>query len=127
MRIVRSVNSKVCVDGSQLKEFLLDEPLTLEFLTFLENFGSVRYLPHMKMPYFSFEKADFISVKGFVGDPCVDVRYRKEFQDLTADYFHLLLYYFREGKEGIEKLRAIGITIQKKIDARQNSDREKVE
>jgi hypothetical protein len=125
MRIVRSVQSKVCVNGSLLKEYLLDEPLTEEFLTFLKHFGSVRLLPQMKMPYFSYEKEDFISIKGFMGDPTVEVRYRKEFQDLTADYFHLLLFYFCEGESGIEKLQGIGMTIRKKIDIRQRPDREK--
>jgi hypothetical protein len=118
MRIIRSVQSKVCVDGSLLKEYLLDEPLTDEFLEFLKHFGIVRFLPRMKKPYFSFEKEDFISIKGFIGDPDVEVRYRKEFQDLTADYFHLLLFYFREGEGGVEKLQAIGLTILKKIDLR---------
>jgi hypothetical protein len=125
MRIVRSVQSKVCVDGSLLKEYLLDEPLTEEFLSFLRHFGSVRLLPLMKKPYFSFEKEDFISVKGFIGDPDVEVRYRKEFQDLTADYFHLLLFYFREGDGGVEKMQGIGRAIQKKMDIRKGSDWEK--
>jgi hypothetical protein len=119
MRIVRSVQSRVCVDGSLLKEYLLDEPLTDEFLAFLKHFGSVRTLYQMKKPYFSFEKEDFISVKGFIGDPDIEVRYRKEFQDLTMDYFHLLLFFFREGEGGIEKLQAIGISIRKKMDIRQ--------
>jgi hypothetical protein len=105
-----------------LKEYLLDEPLTEEFLSFLKHFGAVRLLPLMKKPYFSFEEEDFISIKGFIGDPDVEVRYRKEFQDLTADYFHLLLFYFREGEGGVEKLQAIGITIRKKIDVRKSSD-----
>ena len=124
MRIVRSVQSRVCVDGSLLKEYLLDEPLTDKFLAFLKYFGSVRILSQMKKPYFSFEKEDFISVKGFIGDPDVEVRYRKEFQDLTMDYFHLLLFYFREGEGGIEKLQAIGISIRKKMDIRQGVSRE---
>lgn len=124
MRIVRSVQSKVCVDGSLLKEYMLDEPLTDEFLAFLKHFGSVRILPRMKKPYFSFEKEDFISIKGFIGDPDVEVRYSKEFGDLTADYFHLLLFYFREGEGGVEKLQAIGLTIRKKIDVRKCHDQE---
>jgi len=124
MRIVRSVQSRVCVDGSLLKEYLLDEPLTDKFLAFLKYFGSVRILSQMKKPYFSFEKEDFISVKGFIGDPDVEVRYRKEFQDLTMDYFHLLLFYFREGEGGIEKLQAIGISIRKKMDIRRGVSRE---
>ena len=122
MRIVRSIQSKVCVDGSVLKEFLLDEPLSEEFLNFLHNFGSVRRLPRMKMPYFSFEKEDFISIKGFAGDPRIEVRYRKEFQDLTADYFHLLLCYYREGTSGIEKLKRIERTIQQKLDIRKRPE-----
>jgi len=122
VRIVRSVQSKVCVDGSLLKEYMLDEPLTDEFLAFLKHFGSVRLLPLMKKPYFSFEKEDFISIKGFVGDPDVEVRYRKEFGDLTADYFHLLLFYFREGEGGVEKLQAIEFTVRKKIDLRKGPE-----
>jgi hypothetical protein len=121
MRIVRSVQSRVCVDGSILKEYLLDEPLTEEFLAFLKHFGSVRFLPQMKKPYFSFEQEDFISIKGFIGDPDIEVRSRKEFQDLTSDYFHLLLFYFREGEGGVEKLQAIGMAIRKKMNMRKNS------
>jgi len=106
-----------------LKEYLLDEPLTEEFLAFLKHFGSVRFLPQLKKPYFSFEQEDFISIKGFIGDPDVEVRYRKEFGDLTADYFHLLLFYFREGEGGVEKLQSIGMTIRRKMDVRIGSHR----
>jgi hypothetical protein len=104
MRIVHSKQSRVCVDGSLLKEFVLDEPLTEDFIEFLRNFGSVRLFSHMKMPYFSFESEDFLSIKGFAG--------------LTGDYFHLLLFYYREGKPGIEKLKAIEMSIRKKIETR---------
>ena len=103
-----------------MKEFLLDEPLTEEFLGFLRNFGSIRLFSHMKLPYFSFEMEYFISIKGFVGDPSVEVRYRKDFQDLTAEYFHLLLFYYREGEPGIEKLKRIEDSIRKKIDTRRD-------
>lgn len=120
MRIVRSVQSRACVDGSILKEYLLDEPVDEAFLAFLEHFGSVRVLPMMKIPYFSFEKEDFLSIKGFIGDTDIEVRYRKEFHDLTGDYFHLLLFYSRDIDGGIEKLQAIGRTIQKKIDLRKS-------
>ena len=101
-----------------MKEFLLDEPLTEDFLKFLENFGSVRYLPQLRKPYFSFEKELFVSIKGFVGDSAVEVRYKKEFQDLVADYFHLLLYYYREGEQGIVKLKGVEGSIQQKMKIR---------
>lgn len=118
MRIVKSVRTKVCVDGSLMKEFILDEPLTPEFLAFLRAFGPVREYPHMKRPYFSFEQEHFISVKGFSGDTSVEVRYRKEFFDLTSDYFHLLLFYAGEGEPGLRKMKGIGESIREKMKTR---------
>jgi len=104
-----------------MKEYVLDEPMTGGFLEFLENFGTVRFLEQLKKPYFSFEKEQFISIKVFVGESNVEVRYKKEFQDLVADYFHLLLHYYREGEAGIEKLKGVEESIQKKMKVRQGS------
>jgi len=105
VRILKSVQTKICVDGSLMKEYVLDTPLTEDFLKFLENFGTVRFLEQLKKPYFSFEKELFISIKGFVSDRNVEVRYKKEFQDLVGDYFHLLLYYYDQGDRGISTLK----------------------
>jgi hypothetical protein len=118
VRIVKSVQTKVCVDGSLMKEFILDEPLTPEFLVFLRSFGTVREYPLMKRPYFSFEQEHFISIKGFSGDTSVEVRYRKEFTDLTADYFHLLLFYADEGDTGSRKMKGIADSIREKMKTR---------
>lgn len=118
MRVLKSVQTKVCVDGSLMKEFVLDEPLSEGFLKFLEQFGTVRHLEQLKKPYFSFEKEHFVSIKGFVGDCNVEVRYKKEFQDLVADYFHLLLYYEREGGPGITKLKGVEESIRDKMKIR---------
>jgi len=118
VRIVKSIQTKLCVDGSLMKEFVLDEPLSAEFLNFLESFGTVKQYPHLKRPYFSFEQEQFISVKGFVGDTSVEVRYRKEDADILADYFHLLLFYFREGDAGVAKIQGIGSSIREKLNVR---------
>jgi hypothetical protein len=118
VRILKSIQTKVCVDGSLMKEYVLDEPLTESFLKFLEKFGTVRSLVQLRKPYFSFEKEQFISIKGFVGDCNVEVRYKKEFQDLVADYFHLLLFYERDGEPGIVKLKGIEESIRDKMKIR---------
>jgi hypothetical protein len=118
VRIVKSIQTKLCVDGSLMKEFVLDEPLSPEFLRFLESFGTVKNYPHLRRPYFSFEQEQFISVKGFLGDSSVEVRYPKENADLLADYFHLLLFYFREGPDGIRKMQEIAGSIRTKIKTR---------
>ena len=101
-----------------MKEYVLDEPLTGGFLKFLENFGTVKTLEQLKRPYFSFEKEHFISIKGFVGDCNLEVRYKKEFHDLVVDYFHLLLFYEREGEGGIRKLKGIEESIREKMKVR---------
>ena len=101
-----------------MKEFILDEPLTPAFLTFLKSFGTVKEYPHMKRAYFSFEQEHFISIKGFAGELKVEVRYRKEFFDLTSDYFHLLLFYFREGDAGAGKMQGIAESIRERMRTR---------
>jgi hypothetical protein len=118
VRIVKSLQNKVCTDGSQMREFLLESPLTPEFLAFLRSFGTVKEYPHMKRPYFSFEQEHFLSIKGFVGDSSVEVRYRKEFFDLTSDYFHLLLFYAKQGDNGTRKMREITDSIQEMMKVR---------
>ncbi len=125
MRILKSVQTKVCVDGSLMKEYVLDEPLTEGFMKFLEQFGTVRRFEQLKKPYFSFEKEHFISIRGFGGDCNVEVRYKKEFQDLVADYFHLLLFYERESGAGISRLQGIEGVIREKMKTRlENSVRQ---
>lgn len=101
-----------------MKEFVLDEPLSPDFLRFLELFGTVKLYPHLRRPYFSFEQEHFISVKGFVGDVNIEVRYRKENADLIADYFHLLLYYAGQGNPGIRKMQEITESIRTKMKTR---------
>jgi hypothetical protein len=101
-----------------MKEYVLDEPLTGGFLKFLEQFGTVRSLEQLKKPYFSFEKEQFISIKGFVGDSNVEVRYKKEFQDLVGDYFHLLLYYYDQGDQGVFQLKGVEDSIREKMKIR---------
>ncbi len=115
MQIIRSTRRKVCVDGSLMKEFVLDEPLSDEFLAFLRHFGEVKVLEHMRSPFFDFEKEHFLSIKGIIGDTVVEVRYKAIAQDFTADYFHLLLSYFRSGDDGVKKLTRIESTIMEKI------------
>jgi hypothetical protein len=118
VRIVKSIQTKVCVDGSLLKEYVLDEPLTESFLKFLESFGQVRFLEQLRKPYFSFEKEMFISIKGFTGDSTVEVRCKKENQDLVGDYFHLLLYYYDQGDRGILALKGQEDSIRKRMKPR---------
>jgi len=118
VRIVETKQKKLCVDGSLLKEYVLDEPLPDGFIDFLRNFGEVELLTHMRRPFLSFSKEYFISIKGIVGDEVVEIRLAKGMHDLVAEYFYLLLFYYPQGESGIRTLRKIEETIAAKVKTR---------
>ena len=119
MRILRSVRHKVCADGSFMKEFLLDAPLTEGFFACLTTFGQVESLTNVGEGFYKFEKPDWFSIKGFAGDMIVEVRFKKEVMDLTADFVYLLFASYREGKIDLSVLdqreQAIGERVRKRI------------
>ena len=105
MRILRSVRHKVCADGSFLKEFLLDAPMTEEFFTFLSNFGQVEAMPNLGDGFYKFEKTDWFSIKGLAGDTTVEVRFKKEAMDLTADFLYALFSSYPPGEKDLTLLK----------------------
>jgi hypothetical protein len=119
MRILRSVRHKVCADGSFMKEFLLDTPVTKEFFTHLGNFGQVEALPTVGEGFYKFEKPDWFSIKGFAGDTTVEVRFRKEVMDLTVDFVFFLFASYREGTVNLSVLKqreqVIGQRVRKRL------------
>ena len=119
MRILRSVRHKVCADGSFMKEFLLDVPVTREFFTFLGNFGQVEALPNVGDGFYKFEKPDWFSIKGFAGDTTIEVRFRKEVMDLTVDFVYFIFSSYREENMDLTVLkqreRAIGERVRKHL------------
>ncbi len=105
MRILRSVRHKVCADGSFLKEFLLDTPVTREFFTYLSHFGQVESLPQVGEGFYKFEKTDWFSIRGFAGDTAVEVRFKREVMDLTVDFLYFLFSTYNEGQMDLSQLR----------------------
>jgi hypothetical protein len=117
VRVERSLQRKLCVDGSLMKEYVLSEPLSLDLAEYLRNFGGVEILILHGKQFLSFEKPRFISVKGILGEETVEVRYAAGVHDLTADLFHLLLYHYSNGKE-VGKVREILAAIEERIRVR---------
>jgi hypothetical protein len=119
MRILRSVRHKVCADGSFMKEFLLDTPVTKDFFDCLSNFGQVDFLPNVGEGFYKFEKPDWFSIKGFTGDTTIEVRFRKEVMDLTSDFLYFLVASYREGTTDLALLKqrekAIGERVRKHL------------
>ena len=106
MRVERSLQRKVCVDGSLMKEFALSGPVLTDLAEYLRNFGEVKILSLHGKQLLSFEIPRLISVQGVVGEDTVEVRYAAGVHDLAADLFHLFLYHYSNGKE-IGKMKEI--------------------
>jgi len=114
VRVERSLQRKICVDGSLMKEFVLSAPLTLDLAEYLRNFGKVEILTLGGKQFLSFDNPRFISVKGVLGEESVEVRYAAGVHDLAADLFHLFLYHYSHGKE-TGKMREILTAMEGKI------------
>lgn len=115
MLIKKSNLHKFCNDGSTRDDLVLDEPVTMEFVNYLAHFGDVKIREGMRMVPFVFDKTDFISVKGIVGDDEIEMRVKKEFLEQTTGYFDLLLSHYRNGDPDIDAMRQDEAAIRKKM------------
>lgn len=123
MRILRSVRHKHCADGTFMKEFLLDRPVTAGFLRFLEPFATVELLPGIGDGYYRVEKAGCFSLKGLVGDTAVEARFRPEAMDLTVDFLYALLYWYRDGDPDTEKMKQLNTALTERLAKRFTPER----
>ena len=116
MRILRSVRHKVCADGSFMKEYLLNDPVTEGFFKYLENFGKVEALPGLGDGFYKFEKPECFSIKGFAGDTSVEVRFKKEVMDITSDFLFFLFSSYHEGEIiDLSKLKRREKSVEEKV------------
>ena len=115
MRILRSVRHKSCADGTFMKEFLLNAPIPAGFFSYLKNFGEVEALPNLGEGFYTFDKPDWFSIKGFAGDVTVEVRFKKEVMDLTVDFLYLLFTSYREGQADLSTLRRREQVVEGKV------------
>ncbi len=115
MRILRSVRHKSCADGTFMKEFILNAPVTEGFFSYLGNFGEVEALPNLGDGFYKFEKVDWFSIKGFAGDTTVEVRFKKEVMDLTVDFLYLLFSSYREGTVDLSVLKQREQAVGKRV------------
>ncbi len=93
-----------------MKEYLLDAPVTEGFFRYLRNFGKVVAMPNLGEGFYTFEKPDWFSIKGFVGDTTVEVRFKTQSMDLTGEFLYFLFSSYREGE-------TIDLTVLKRREA----------
>ena len=118
MRILRSVRHKVCADGSFMKEFLLDVPVTADFFSYLGKFGEIEALPTLGDGFYRFERPDWFSIRGMAGDDTVEVRFKKEAMDLTMDFVYSLVSLYRDGDPDLAVLKRREQALAERVDRR---------
>jgi hypothetical protein len=91
MQVLKTNKFKRCVDGTILKEYLVNEDVTRELLIHFGEFGTVKILDNLKQPFFSFLIEDYFSVKGMVGDRCLYVRYHEKHLEESHELFTIIL------------------------------------
>jgi hypothetical protein len=105
-----------------MREVILDLPVTPEFVGFLRNFGSVMTLDTMGPGFFKYELKDGFSIKGWVGDVNMEIRFRREVMDLCEDFCSVLFYYYHDGRPDMAKLRRMTETLSMKIGIRRSGN-----
>jgi hypothetical protein len=106
-----------------MKEFLLDRPVSADFLRFLEQFAAVEMLPGIGDGFYRVEKAGCFSVKGLVGDTAMEVRFRPEAMDLTVDFLYSLLYWYRDGDPDMAMLQRLDTALMEGLAKRFSPER----
>lgn len=98
-----------------MKEFLISEPVPEGFFLFLSHFGTVESLPEIAEGFYTFEKPDWFTIKGFAGDTTLEVRFKKEVMNLTFDFLFLLFTTYRDGDYDLVKLKSREEHVEKKV------------
>jgi hypothetical protein len=98
-----------------MREVILDQPITDEFVQFLKMFGPVMTLPVMGPGFFKFDLKDGFSMKGWIGDTDMEIRFRQDVMHLCEDFVSALFYYYHDGKPDTAKLTRMAGALQEKL------------
>jgi hypothetical protein len=106
MKIVKEAVPDDCFGLGLIKDYQLNQPVTMDFLTYLSEFGELCILTDMKRPFYTFDKEYFFTIKGIVGDARMKVIYRPNNMELVSDFLALLIQnYPLSGDSGMDEMR----------------------
>jgi hypothetical protein len=105
VQIVKMKKFKQCRDGSVMNEFLLDEPVTPEFLDYCRHFGEIKLLVNLDPPFYSFTKTPYFAIKGMVDDRSLHVRFSKDQMEPAKDVLQILITKYDPHNVDIDELK----------------------
>jgi hypothetical protein len=100
MRILRISGFKRCVDGTILREYTLDRPVTREMVSYFTGFGTVTVMESTKQPFYCYTREGFFTIKGLVGDTGFFARFIKEQMDVSAVFLQEMIARYVPGQPG---------------------------
>ena len=118
MRIIREVKQKVCADGAFMREVVLDNPATDSFVNYLQNLGPVMALGEIGPGFFKYEFRDGFSIKGWIGDNTIEIRFRREVMDLCEDFIPSLFSYYQDGSPDLKSIRIMEAQLRNRVQMR---------
>ncbi len=64
MKIQKIKHIKNCIDGTAIKEILLSDNISKDFVFYLFNYGEHEYMDELKDPFFKIEQQNVFVIKG---------------------------------------------------------------
>lgn len=98
MKINNIAHIKDCVDGTQIKEFLLDENINDNFIKYLISFGESEYMGNLKNAFFKVEKAGKFVIKGVENTNILRITLEKDVKENEQEVKRLIINF--EDKTG---------------------------
>jgi len=101
VQVMKVRKSKPCVDGTTLREDILEGPVPRDIIGYLENFGTTKALADIRQPFYAFHLDNFFSIKGMVDDTSMFVRYESRYLPHTEEFFTCLITSFNHDSQDI--------------------------
>lgn len=86
MKVIKIKHVEDCFDGSLIKELLLSEEITEEFIYKLGVSGEIQYFPHFARPFFKIRVNCIYDLKGIVGNTTLRIHLKNP-KEYSLDKF----------------------------------------
>jgi hypothetical protein len=68
MKIIDIKDLEDCFDGSLIKEFLFNEPVSKDFIKYFGKLGKLEYFPDFARPFYRIDRENKFVIKGVEGN-----------------------------------------------------------
>ena len=85
MKVIKSKVIKGCLEGDNVREFLFDNVITMDFVYYLEKLGKLILYDEIEKSYFKIIVRGQYTVKSSLGNKTIRIILPKEFDEVQLD------------------------------------------